>query len=666
MSDTLIHSEGEVFRAEPYSEEEFAKREQSGDPIQIFETDRGFFMGSEKVNSRIVALFGQEALRKESTNQIVDEDPDQADWNTSAQSAKDDTPAAREKYREACRYLAKWHPNARAAIRLYRNYVAGKELKLEIEPVDDSEDDYEDEDRRERWAAQFMDFLRVNSGSYSMTSHVVRTYRDGEAFVWGLPESAWDRDWPPRVAFLRPEEIADPNDKDAANQDHVDYTHGIITDPNDIYTVRQYLRVKTRGDAIGTSLPPIPADQVIHTKIDCDEDELRGNPRLLPVIKPARQIEGMVDTELVGRKLQASVVLQKKVAGGPNAVRSVSDNARTSTSNYSSGSMNREKVRPGTIVTTGTNVEYAFLTPDTNFSDASPLARQILLQISAATGWPEYMITGDASNGNLASALVQEGPVVKMVQDEQEFFAKEFEKLFRWYLKLAIEKGVVEDLADMDEFDEKYRITWNFPVAVTRDNLKDRQADNLSLMGGVISRTQAMRNLGVKPAKMKREMKEEMDELPAMGNGLAAMNPSMADKQDSSAANAQDGSGTNQGDSPIVQHDDRTESEGYVAPEGAKAEAKRGLEWRQEFGRGGTAVGVARARDISGGKSLSADTIGRMVSFFARHEVDKQGTGWSPGEEGYPSNGRIAWALWGGDAGRAWANKVYDSFEDAE
>jgi hypothetical protein len=328
--------------------------------------------------------------------------------------------------------------------------------------------------------------------------------------------------------------------------------------------------------------------------------------------------------------------------------------------------MNREKIRPGQIVTTGTNVEYAFLTPDTNFSDASPLGRQILLQISAATGWPEYMITGDASNGNLASALVQEGPVVKMVQDEQEFFAKEFEKLFRWYFELAIEKGYAEGVDSMEEFDERYQLSWTFPLAVTRDNLKDCQADNLGVMNGSLSRAQVMRNRGLKPAKMKREIKEEMDEMPAMGNGFSAMNPSMSDKQGSSAANAQGGSGTNQGDDPIVQHDDRTESEGYVAPEGAKAEAKRGLEWRQEFGRGGTAVGVARARDISGGKSLSADTIGRMVSFFARHEVDKQGTGWSPGEEGYPSNGRIAWALWGGDAGRAWANKVYDSFEDAE
>ena len=98
--------------------------------------------------------------------------------------------------------------------------------------------------------------------------------------------------------------------------------------------------------------------------------------------------------------------------------------------------------------------------------------------------------------------------------------------------------------------------------------------------------------------------------------------------------------------------------DGFSPPRGAREEARRGLEWRKEYGRGGTAVGVARARDISNGKELSASTIKRMVSFFARHEVDKKGKGWSPGTEGYPSNGRIAWALWGGDSGRSWANKI--------
>jgi len=96
----------------------------------------------------------------------------------------------------------------------------------------------------------------------------------------------------------------------------------------------------------------------------------------------------------------------------------------------------------------------------------------------------------------------------------------------------------------------------------------------------------------------------------------------------------------------------------FTPPEGAREEARRGLEWRSEFGRGGTEVGIARARDISNGKDMSPDTIGRMVSFFARHEVDKEAEGFDPGEDGYPSNGRIAWALWGGDPGESWANKV--------
>lgn len=105
----------------------------------------------------------------------------------------------------------------------------------------------------------------------------------------------------------------------------------------------------------------------------------------------------------------------------------------------------------------------------------------------------------------------------------------------------------------------------------------------------------------------------------------------------------------------------------YEPTGGMKEEAQRGLDWRREFGRGGTEVGIARARDIVNGKNLSLDTVKRMRSFFARHEVDKQAEGFSPGEEGYPSNGRIAWALWGGDAGKSWAEDIVeDESEDYE
>jgi len=89
--------------------------------------------------------------------------------------------------------------------------------------------------------------------------------------------------------------------------------------------------------------------------------------------------------------------------------------------------------------------------------------------------------------------------------------------------------------------------------------------------------------------------------------------------------------------------------------EGMAAEARKFKKWREEGKQGGTDVAVARATQLANRQELSADTVRRMHSFFSRHEVDKQAEGFSAGEEGYPSKGRVAWAAWGGDAGQTWA-----------
>lgn len=91
-------------------------------------------------------------------------------------------------------------------------------------------------------------------------------------------------------------------------------------------------------------------------------------------------------------------------------------------------------------------------------------------------------------------------------------------------------------------------------------------------------------------------------------------------------------------------------------PKAVAAAAARGLRLREQHGRGGTAIGVARARDLSAQKSLSAQTIRRMHSYFARHSVDKNGKGWADAKA--PSAGYIAWLLWGGDAGQRWAARL--------
>jgi len=107
-------------------------------------------------------------------------------------------------------------------------------------------------------------------------------------------------------------------------------------------------------------------------------------------------------------------------------------------------------------------------------------------------------------------------------------------------------------------------------------------------------------------------------------------------------------------------------ADSYPPTDGMVEEAQRGLDWRSEFGRGGTAIGIARARDIVNRKELPINTWRRVKAFFDRHEIDKKAEGFSPGEDGFPSNGRIAWALWGGDAGYSRAKAIMEDFNNDE
>jgi hypothetical protein len=98
----------------------------------------------------------------------------------------------------------------------------------------------------------------------------------------------------------------------------------------------------------------------------------------------------------------------------------------------------------------------------------------------------------------------------------------------------------------------------------------------------------------------------------------------------------------------------------YAPTDGMASAARRALKWKEEGKRGGTRVGLARANQLSRKESLSSSTVMRMYSFFSRHAVDKKATGFNSGEEGFPSPGRVAWDLWGGDAGASWSKQKRD------
>lgn len=99
---------------------------------------------------------------------------------------------------------------------------------------------------------------------------------------------------------------------------------------------------------------------------------------------------------------------------------------------------------------------------------------------------------------------------------------------------------------------------------------------------------------------------------------------------------------------------------------GMAEEAQRALDWRAEGHAGGEDATVGRARSIAAREPLSEDTVRRMNRFFLRNARYPDLEGFKPGDDGYPSRARVAWALWGGDAGRTWSAKLVDRLDRQE
>ena len=98
--------------------------------------------------------------------------------------------------------------------------------------------------------------------------------------------------------------------------------------------------------------------------------------------------------------------------------------------------------------------------------------------------------------------------------------------------------------------------------------------------------------------------------------------------------------------------------EGYKPTSGMQSAARRAIKLKEQGkAKGaGTAVGWTRAGQLARGETLSLSTVKRMYSYFSRHEVDKKGKDWDNSES--PSNGKIMWLAWGGDAGFSWSRKI--------
>lgn len=218
----------------------------------------------------------------------------------------------------------------------------------------------------------------------------------------------------------------------------------------------------------------------------------------------------------------------------------------------------------------------------------------------------------------------------------------------------TITREIVTPLFRMNFGDDAIPPSFSFSVSKPNPDEYMKAIEAFTKLGGRVSEREARRVLGL--------AEPEDDEMVLQAPSEGGMGGGGMPPLDVRPMGDEPGDAGPEGDAEPFSKDRFALSDvDLTPPKGAAEAAERGLELRRKHGRGGTEVGVARARDLSNRKTLSPSTVRRMHSFFSRHAVDSKGEGW-----GEDSAGWIAHLLWGGDAAKAWAKRKVAELDRAE
>lgn len=344
---------------------------------------------------------------------------------------------------QSARNNFRYDPNARAAIMGMLKYVMGKGVGITPKSKDP------------RVWYVWREFWTAARNKMNIRQHeiVKRFFRDGEVFLRyfnvkgeGLGQSPT---WKTTVRFIDPADVQHSVNQKAINSTDVMH-QGIEFDPKDPETPKWYF-IQDRMDQ--NKWEKVPAAEVHHIKLFADMDQSRAESFLQPVMQLFGQYREWLRNRMILNKLRTAIVMIREIEGGTSTeVQSLTQTIPSSIR----GDGTKQKIKGGTIYTSGPGVKLRMDSPNINASDVKEDGRNIILQMAAGTGMPEYLY-GDASNSNFASSLIAESPFVKEVQFWQSYLEGSWiEEMFRRVIQAAVVAGKIPQPVDDDVF-EKYK-----------------------------------------------------------------------------------------------------------------------------------------------------------------------------------------------------------------
>lgn len=362
-----------------------------------------------------------------------------------------------------------------------------------------------------------------------------RSRRHGEALATLRPTACGNV----RATFVEPSQLTEPTARTRQLEDWIfdqglaecsgpsSWSFGVHTPEGRTNEALGYHFV---WNAAGTNWDYLPASRVVHVKRNVDACVKRGISDFYACSEFLAHSEKLLRNTAMGSATQAAIAYIKEYADGvtrDQAIRQQSDKAtRTAqipTAGGSTRSLYQRRFEPNTVLEVSAGQKY---TSGPLGSERAPrfieVIQAALRYVGVRWNMPEYMISGDASNANLASALVAESPFVKAREADQLVYSNVFRDLFWKVIRIRFEAGAFSPwVGSFAELQALIYLKIDPPSVATRDRAKEIAADDILRRAGALSvATMAQRDGLDHKAEVDAGAKPDLSPVPGVDGNL--------------------------------------------------------------------------------------------------------------------------------------------------
>lgn len=318
-----------------------------------------------------------------------------------------------------------------------------------------------------------------------------RSRRDGEAFI------VLDDDDPTTgglvgLRSVEPEQVKEPQDRTAINGElgitgrDATWRYGILTTRRDTskplayWVVSQYNDAQQQGEMY-------EADDMVHVKTEwVDRQSKRGVSDFFSVANDLPGVKKLLRNLREGATVQAAIAWIREHPPGMT-VQPLGAGGQPITTRTGNSATGVQYDGPTMLdVSAGMKYTAGPLAGTGQSETLIQVLQAALRNIGARWQMPEGLVSGDASNANLASALVAEGPFTRALQARQWYYAQAYKRIIERVLDRAAVDGVIpggENLLDEIE------VSVDMPPVVARKLLEATQQNAILSDHGILGNT---------------------------------------------------------------------------------------------------------------------------------------------------------------------------------